>query len=66
MSYTEIGKRPIFVSSSRAYISIVTNREQEMTMTKRNQTLKRGGPFADGVLIDLSVVTPVFSPPLFG
>jgi hypothetical protein len=35
--------------------------EQEMTMTKRNQTLKRGGPFAAGVLIGLSVVTPVFA-----
>ena len=30
-------------------------------MTKRNQTLKRGGPFAAGVLIGLSVVTPVFA-----
>jgi hypothetical protein len=39
----------------------VTNREQEMTMTKCNQTLKRGGPFAAGVLIGLSVVTPVFA-----
>jgi hypothetical protein len=36
-------------------------REQEMTMTKRNQTLKRGGPLAAGVLIGLSVVTPVFA-----
>jgi hypothetical protein len=35
--------------------------EQEMMMTKRNQTLKRGGPFAAGVLIGLSVVTPVFA-----
>jgi hypothetical protein len=35
--------------------------EQEMTMTKRNETLKRGGPFAAGVLIGLSVVTPVFA-----
>jgi len=34
---------------------------QEMTMTKRNQNLKRGGPFAAGVLIGLSVVTPVFA-----
>jgi predicted lipid-binding transport protein (Tim44 family) len=32
-----------------------------MTMTKRNGTLKRGGPFAAGVLIGLSVVTPVFA-----
>jgi hypothetical protein len=32
-----------------------------MTMTKRNETLKRGGPFAAGVLIGLSVVTPVFA-----
>ena len=30
-------------------------------MTKRNETLKRGGPFAAGVLIGLSVVTPVFA-----
>ena len=30
-------------------------------MTKRNQTLKRGGPLAAGVLIGLSVVTPVFA-----
>jgi hypothetical protein len=35
--------------------------EREMMMTKRNQTLKRGGPFAAGVLIGLSVVTPVFA-----
>jgi hypothetical protein len=35
--------------------------ELEMTMTKRNETLKRGGPFAAGVLIGLSVVTPVFA-----
>jgi hypothetical protein len=61
MSYSEIGNRPIFVSSSCAYIVIVINCEQEMTMTKRNQTLKRGGPFAAGVLIGLSVVTPVFA-----
>jgi hypothetical protein len=32
-----------------------------MTMTKRNETLKRGGPFAAGVLIGVSVVTPVFA-----
>jgi hypothetical protein len=32
-----------------------------MTMTKRNQTLKRGGPFAAGVLIGLAVVTPAFA-----
>jgi hypothetical protein len=32
-----------------------------MTMTKRNETLKRAGPFAAGVLIGLSVVTPVFA-----
>jgi hypothetical protein len=32
-----------------------------MTMTKRNETLKRGGPFAAGMLIGLSVVTPVFA-----
>src|ERR1700693_4140986 len=32
-----------------------------MTMSKRNQTLKRVGPFAAGVLIGLSVVTPVFA-----
>jgi hypothetical protein len=32
-----------------------------MTMTKRNETLKRGGPFTAGVLIGLSVVTPVFA-----
>ena len=30
-------------------------------MTKRNETLKRRGPFAAGVLIGLSVVTPVFA-----
>ena len=32
-------------------------------MTKRNETetLKRAGPFAAGVLIGLSVVTPVFA-----
>ncbi len=30
-------------------------------MTKRNETLKRGGPFAAGVLIGLSVVTPAFA-----
>ena len=30
-------------------------------MTKRNEILKRGGPFAAGVLIGLSVVTPVFA-----
>ena len=30
-------------------------------MTKRNETLKRGGPFAAGVLIGVSVVTPVFA-----
>ena len=29
-------------------------------MTKRNETLKRGRPFAAGVLIGLSVVTPAF------
>jgi hypothetical protein len=39
----------------------VINVEQEMTMTKRNHTLKRAGPFAAGVLIGLSVVTPVFA-----
>jgi hypothetical protein len=32
-----------------------------MTMSKRNQTLKRAGPFAAGVLIGLSAVTPVFA-----
>src|ERR1700694_1242202 len=32
-----------------------------MTMTKRNETLKRGGPFAAGLLIGVSVVTPVFA-----
>jgi len=32
-----------------------------MTMTKRNETLKRAGPFAAGVLIGLSVVTPAFA-----
>jgi hypothetical protein len=32
-----------------------------MTMTKRNETLKRGGPFVAGVLIGLSAVTPVFA-----
>jgi hypothetical protein len=32
-----------------------------MAMTKRNETLKRAGPFAAGVLIGLSVVTPVFA-----
>jgi len=37
-----------------------------MTMTKRNETLKRGGPFAAGVLIGLSVVTPVFAATLDG
>lgn len=30
-------------------------------MSKRNQTWKRAGPFAAGVLIGLSVVTPVFA-----
>ena len=30
-------------------------------MSKRNQILKRVGPFAAGVLIGLSVVTPVFA-----
>jgi hypothetical protein len=30
-------------------------------MSKRNHTLKRTGPFAAGVLIGLSVVTPVFA-----
>lgn len=30
-------------------------------MTKRNETFKQGGPFAAGVLIGLSVVTPVFA-----
>ena len=30
-------------------------------MTKRSETLKRRGPFAAGVLIGLSVVTPVFA-----
>ena len=30
-------------------------------MSKRNQTLKRAGPFAAGVLIGLSAVTPVFA-----
>jgi len=30
-------------------------------MTKRNETLKRAGPFAAGVLIGLSVVTPAFA-----
>jgi hypothetical protein len=39
----------------------VINWKQEMTMSKRNQTLKRAGPFAAGVLIGLSVVTPVFA-----
>jgi len=61
MSYTKIGKRPIFLGSSLAYIWHRDQYEQEMTMTKRNQTLKRGGPFAAGVLIGLSVVTPVFA-----
>jgi hypothetical protein len=32
-----------------------------MTMTKRNNTSKRAGPFAAGVFIGLSVVTPVFA-----
>jgi hypothetical protein len=32
-----------------------------MTMTKRSQTLKRAAPFTAGVLIGLSVVTPVFA-----
>jgi hypothetical protein len=32
-----------------------------MTMTKRNEILKRVGPFATGVLIGASVVTPVFA-----
>jgi predicted lipid-binding transport protein (Tim44 family) len=32
-----------------------------MTMMKRNRTLKRAGPFAAGVLIGLSMVTPVFA-----
>jgi hypothetical protein len=40
---------------------VINQCEQEMTMTKRNQTLKRRGPFAAGVLIGLSVVTPVFA-----
>jgi hypothetical protein len=35
--------------------------EQEITMSKRNETLKRAGPFAAGVLIGLSAVTPVFA-----
>ena len=30
-------------------------------MSKRKQTLKRAGPFAAGVLIGLSAVTPVFA-----
>jgi hypothetical protein len=30
-------------------------------MIRRNETLKRAGPFAAGVLIGLSVVTPVFA-----
>ena len=30
-------------------------------MSKRNQTLKQAGPFAAGVLIGLSAVTPVFA-----
>ena len=30
-------------------------------MTKRNETLKRGGPFAAGVLIGISLVTPAFA-----
>jgi hypothetical protein len=30
-------------------------------MTKRNQSLRRAAPFAAGVLIGLSVVTPVFA-----
>ncbi len=30
-------------------------------MSKRNQTLKRAGPFAAGVLIGLSAITPVFA-----
>ena len=30
-------------------------------MSKRDQTLKRAGPFAAGVLIGLSAVTPVFA-----
>jgi hypothetical protein len=33
---------------------------QEMTMTKGNRILKAVGPFTAGVLIGLSVVTPVF------
>ena len=35
-------------------------------MTKRNETLKRAGPFAAGVLMGLSVVTPVFAATLDG
>jgi hypothetical protein len=30
-------------------------------MIRRNETLKRAGPFVAGVLIGLSVVTPVFA-----
>jgi len=30
-------------------------------MTKRNQRLERTGPFAAGVLIGLSIVTPAFA-----
>ncbi len=30
-------------------------------MSRRNQTLKQAGPFAAGVLIGLSAVTPVFA-----
>jgi hypothetical protein len=32
-----------------------------MTMIKRNKTWKDAGPFAAGVLIGMSVVTPVFA-----
>ena len=35
-------------------------------MIKRNETWKRAGPFAAGVLIGLSVVTPVFGATLDG
>jgi len=61
MSYTEIGKRPIFVGSADAYAWRRDQREQETTMSKRNEIFKRGGPFAAGVLIGISVVTPAFA-----
>jgi hypothetical protein len=35
--------------------------QEEMTMNGRNESLKRAAPFAAGVLIGLSVVTPVFA-----